>query len=152
MPLQGPADAAAAESIQDHRQVDKLVRELDVRDIGHPQLIEARQHHLGSEIRVDGQRMARIRRADKAPLAQAQQVIRSHQPQHQFMVRHDTTTCQLVRNAAIAITGPFERDALDLIAKPHVYVFGLRATDETVIGPPGHRYQIAHACNRESAR
>jgi len=44
MPLQGPPEAAAAEGIDDHGQMGKVMHEANVGNIGERQLIDACQH------------------------------------------------------------------------------------------------------------
>jgi hypothetical protein len=68
------------------------------------------------------------------------------------VIRYGAATRKLVRDAAVAIVGPFAWDDLDLIAKHHGRVFALHADDETLKGSSGRLNQIAPSSHRELAQ
>jgi hypothetical protein len=73
MCLQRPADDLAAECVQDDSQIAELLRQMQVDDIGHPELIEAVEHDTTDKIGNDAPAVLRVCRSwDKRRLAQAQ--------------------------------------------------------------------------------
>ena len=78
--IQRPTDHAARVGVQDHRQEHELVAQPDVGDIGHPQLIDAGQHHFARQVRIDLARVVGIGGDDELPLPHAQQVVFAHDP------------------------------------------------------------------------
>lgn len=60
MRIQRPADNLAAECIQDDGQVAKLLCQMQIRDIRHPELIEAVEHHTTGQIGNDAPGVARV--------------------------------------------------------------------------------------------
>ena len=54
--------------IQTIAQINELLPQADVGNIGHPDLVRARQVHVPRQIRKEPVGVARIRRKDKAPL------------------------------------------------------------------------------------
>ena len=49
--VQGPADDAAAEGIEDNGKKDELLVQPDIGDVGHPELIETGRHHAARQVR-----------------------------------------------------------------------------------------------------
>jgi len=103
---QCPADAASRKGIQQNRQIHELHLQADVGDVGHPELIDARQHHFLGYIRVDRQPVLGIGGEKKLSLSQTQQVVRPHQPQNAFVIYAPALAQQFGMHTTIAIGWP----------------------------------------------
>src|SRR5438034_10338131 len=72
-PIQRPAHNASRINIEDHRQINKLLSQTNIGDIGHPKLVDSAQLHPPRQIRIDRILMATFRRYDKLFTAKTQQ-------------------------------------------------------------------------------
>ena len=116
-PVQRPADHAAREGVEDHRQVHELVPQPNVGDVGHPELVDAGQHHLARQVRIDLAAVVGIGRHDELPLPHAQQVVLAQQPVNPFGIHRPAPPAQLGRDPRPAVAGPLQRDPLDRVAQ-----------------------------------
>src|SRR5215469_1043007 len=83
MLLQRPADNLAAECIEDDSEIAELLRQMQVGDIGDPELIKTAEHDTADQIGNDAPAVPRVRRRwHKRDVAQAQKVVFAHQAQH----------------------------------------------------------------------
>ena len=81
-----PADAFSAVEIQDHREIDVLVQQLDVCDIRYPGLVQPGYFCVLQKVWIYWKSMTGISRYRLESLLQAQKVILSHHVQHAFVV------------------------------------------------------------------
>ena len=152
MPLQGPTDDPPAERVEQHRQEGKILGEPHIGDVGDPQLIEAGRHQPARQVRNQPPFVTRIRRQrHERTLAQAQQIVPPHQPQHAFAVHHQPVAAQLRRDPPIAITPVRQRHALDRIAHRGLLLARCRRLPMAVVAGPGDPRQGTHPLDRELA-
>ena len=139
--VQRPADHAARVSVQNHRQEDELLAQPDVGDIGPPELIDAGQHHVPRQVRVDLAAVVGIGGHDELPLPHAQQIVLAHQPVDPLRVHRPAAPAQFRGDPRPPVAGPFQRDPLDRVAQIHVRIGpGLGVLVEAVeagTGSPG---------------
>ncbi len=60
LPADAPTHHTSRVDIQNHRQVDELLLQSNVGNIGDPQLIDGTQHHPPRQIRIDAPAMATV--------------------------------------------------------------------------------------------
>ena len=82
IPAEVPADAPPAEDIQYDRQVDELLEQLDVGNIGDPKLIQSGDCHVPGKIREDLQAVVGIRRHRFECPSDNEKIIFTHQSQY----------------------------------------------------------------------
>jgi hypothetical protein len=124
---------------------------VDVGDVRHPELIDARPCPVLGYIRVDWQPVLGVGGEKKLSSSQTQQVILPHQPQNAFVIYAPALAQQFGMHTTIAIGRPSERDALDLVAQIHVGCLRLRSSPETVVSGPTHSRcpaEPVHGCPR----
>jgi len=98
---------------------------MQVRDIGHPQLIEAVQHDTAGKIGNDAPVVARVRcRWHKRGLAQAQKVVSAHQAQHPPVIGLPAFTPQESADPSVAVVAMVEGQALNGVAQPCLLLAG----------------------------
>jgi hypothetical protein len=115
--IQVPPNHPARVSIQNHRQVDELLLQPDVRDIRYPQLIDAGEDHRGRPIRIDLESVRRVGRHHELPFHHAQQIVFLHQPLHPLAIDFPSAVPQFLPDPPASIAGPLQGDLLHLIAQ-----------------------------------
>ena len=80
------AHHATRESVQNHRQIYKLLAQTNVGQVRHPQLIDPAQLHARRQIGKDAQVMTRIGGQHKAPAPNGQQIVFRHDASHALVI------------------------------------------------------------------
>ena len=110
----------------------------DVSDVGHPQLVDARQLHPAGQVEIDLQLVIGIRRHDEGPRLHRQQVVLAHDPRHALVVHQHPAPSQFRRDPPIAVAPPvLDGDLLN--RRSHFHVLFHRHLLLPAIGriPPG---------------
>src|SRR5579885_339116 len=84
-------------------------------------------------------------------LAQTQEIVPPHQPQHPLVVRHQALAPELRRDPPVAITAVRQRHPLDRVAHRGLFLPGRRGPPLAVVTRPAHPRQGAHPLDRELA-
>jgi hypothetical protein len=117
--FQGPTDHPPAERVEHDRQEGKLLGKPNIGDVRDPELIDAGRH----QVRHHTPFMARVGRdRHKRTLAQTQQIVLPHQPQHAFVVHHKAVATQLRCDPPVAITAVGQHHALDRVASRGLFL------------------------------
>ena len=83
MILQCPADDQAREGIQHDGEIDEGLLQPDVGDVGDPNLVDAGGDEIANQIGQDAKAVPAVGGfGDEARLAQAQQIVLTHQAQN----------------------------------------------------------------------
>ena len=99
-----PTHDFAGEGVHHHRQINEVLRQSDVGDVGDPDMIGRGEHGLSRQIAHDLITMSAVRGARNERLvAQAQEVIEPHQPANALGVDDEPFTLQLLGDPAIAV-------------------------------------------------
>jgi len=139
-----PADRFAREGVEDDRQIDEVLRQPDIGDVGDPYLVEAGRSKPAGQIRHDGKAVAAVGGAgDERSGAQAEQVVGAHQPEHPFGVDDQSLASQLLGDAPIAVMAVGERDALDQIAQIRLLARRQAGTPTAIVAGARHVGQTA---------
>ena len=113
----GPTHGLSAPGVEHDGQVDELVAQADVGQIGHPKLVGGGHVHARRQVRADGQPVVAVGGCHEPLLPEAQQVVLSHEPQDALVVCLNALPMQFFGDAAVAVAGPLTRDPLDLFAQ-----------------------------------
>jgi hypothetical protein len=96
--------------------------------------------------------MARIgRHRHKRALAQAQQIVPPHQPQHALVVRRKPVPAQLRRDPPVPIAAVGQRRPLHRVSDRGLFLARRRCTPLAVIAGAGDPRQRAQSLDRELA-
>lgn len=110
---QGIAHDPAGKQIQDDRQIHEAAQDADVGDVGHPELVGARDQQVLREVRIDPMGMFAVRGADPAALGLSQQSLLAHDAKHLLVVVPEPATMQLLGHPTVSVAGEFFDDGLD---------------------------------------
>ena len=152
MRIQRPADNLSAECVEDDREITELLRQMQVRDIGHPELIKAVQHYPVRKIGNDAPVVARVRRRwHKRGLAQAQKVVLAHQAQHPLVIGLPAFAPQENADPSVAVVAMLEGQALNGVAQPRLLPVGRRTLPMPIITGSTDAGELAHALDSDLA-
>ena len=141
-----PAHHFARERVDHDGQIDEVLGEPDIGDVGDPELIEASGTQRAREVRPDREAVPAVARAgNEGSCAQAQQVVLVHQPQHAFGVDDEALSAERLRDAAIAVVAMGERFALDKVAQIGVLTGGGVRAEMAVVAGARHLPEGAQA-------
>jgi len=101
--IQSPPDRLTRVPVDHHRQIHKLPLQPDVGDVRDPQLVHPGQCHSCRQVEIHLVLMLRVGSENEFAVADCQQVVLSHDPQHPLVVDRHTPPAQLHRHAAIAV-------------------------------------------------
>ena len=110
---QGIAHDPAGKQIQDDRQIHKAAPDGNVGDVGHPELVGARDQQVLREVGIDPMGMLAVGGADPAALGLARQSLLAHDAKHLLVVVPEPSTMQLLGHPAIPVAGELLDDGLD---------------------------------------
>jgi hypothetical protein len=111
--VQCPPDRPPRVGVQNHGQINELSFQPNVRDIRHPELIDAGQHHVASQVRVNRAVVVGVRGRHEFPPAQAEQVVLPHDAIHPVWPDLPAPPVQFLGHARPPIAGKLQRDTLD---------------------------------------
>ena len=74
-----PANDAAAEDIEDHRQVDKLLRQVHIGNVRPPELVRTYSDDFLRQVGIDPETVPGVGRADKAFSSATMEISLAHQ-------------------------------------------------------------------------
>ena len=81
--IEREADGLAREGVDHDGEIDEAFCEPDIGDIGDPELVGAGRFDARRKVRRDRELVPAVGRGrNERPLAQAQQIVGPHQPQH----------------------------------------------------------------------
>ncbi len=167
--VQRPADYFAREGIQHQGQVDELLEEPDVGNVGHPKLVDCGQLHALGQVQVDFRLMVRLGGDGEGLGLDAEQVILAHQPQDPLMVDDHAAAVELGRDPPVTVAHPvdedlspgtpvaaamFKDDLLHGAAHFHFLFAGVTLLKKTIesgaadLGQPAHRLDTKAAVRR----
>jgi hypothetical protein len=149
---QRPADHSAAEGIEHDGQVDELLAQPNIGDVGHPKLVDAGQLEVARQVRhhpplVLGQGRHRHKRL----LPHAQEIVLAHDVQHPLVVDHQPFVTQMPGDPAVAIVAVVQRHALDGIAHDRLFLTRCRNLKLAVVAGPADASQCAHPLDAQHA-
>jgi hypothetical protein len=106
--------------IQHHRQIDELLLQTHIGDIGHPQLVDITQLQVLGQVRIHPKVVLRVRSDHKLPLPNGQQIVFSHQAPHLLGSHHQALPPQQHCDATIAIVPMRQGQPLHGAAQLHL--------------------------------
>src|SRR6266516_2478458 len=142
--IQMPSDHTPRIRIQNHRQVDELLLQPDVRDVRYPELIDTAEDQRGRPIGIDLQPVRGVGRHHEPPLRHTQQIVFLHPPLQPLAIDIPAAGLQFPRDPPASIAGPFQRDFLHLVAQVHVRRRRLLRIQKTVVARPAESGRLAH--------
>src|SRR6185437_14010167 len=151
MRIQCPADNLAAECVQDDSEITELLRQMQVRDIGHPELIEVVEHDTVGKIGNDTPVVVRVRRhRHERGLAQTQKVVLAHHAQHPPVIGLPAFTPQESADPSVPIVAMLEGQALNGVAQPSLLLAGRRKLPMPIITGSADAGELTHALDLRS--
>ena len=151
MRIQCPADNLAAECVQDDSEITELLRQMQVRDIGHPELIEVVEHDTVGKIGNDTPVVVRVRRHRQRGLAQTQKVVLAHHTQHPLVIGLPAFTPQESADPSVPIVAMLEGQALNGVAQPSLLLAGRRKLPMPIITGSADAGELTHALDCDLA-
>jgi hypothetical protein len=101
--IQGPANRLAREPIEDHREKHELRPQPDIGEICDPQLVDPAQRHARCQVHVHRLLVLGIGGQDVPAVADRQQIVFPHNPQHPFVIDHHSLAAQIRRDSPVAV-------------------------------------------------
>src|ERR1019366_3438288 len=152
MPCDRPSDHPARMCIQHYSDIDKLLLQSHIGDIGHPEFIGVSRHQPARQVRPQPPTMLRIGgRRYKPPRAQAEQIVLAHQTQHPLGIDAVPALPQLLLHSPITAE-PLGHDyLLDSIAQCCVRLPRRRGFPMPIKPCTAHPAQLAHSFHAEAA-
>jgi hypothetical protein len=147
-----PADHAPAERIEHHGQEGKFLEQPHVGDVGHPQLVEPGQLQAPGQVGHHPPRVPRVGGGGhEGAAAEAEQIVRAHQPQHALVVHGPALAPHGLRQAPIAVKPLGQGELLEGVAEAGLLVPGRRVMPVSVVAPAADSRQGAHPLDRQRA-
>src|ERR1017187_184289 len=147
-----PAHHSSRIGVHHDRQIQKCLSQPHVGDVGHPELIDARELQPGSQVRVHRVSVPRIGGEDESLFAYGQQVVGAHQPQHAFAIGHDSLVPQLLSHTAVTVATILQHDLLDEVAQRDVRLARLVLFVLAVESSPAHARDLAGVARLEALK
>src|SRR6266700_2674675 len=152
MLCQCPADHPARVRVQQHCDVDKLLSQSHVSDIGYPEFIEVARYQPTRQIRPHSPSMLRIGgRRHEPPRAQTEQIVFAHQAQHAFRIHPLPALPQFLLHPPVSVEPLFHDPLLDGIAQRRVGLAWCRRFPMPIKPRPADAAQLAHSFHAEAA-
>ena len=152
MLCRGLTDHPARVRVQQHSDVDKLLPQSHIGDIGYPEFIEVARHQAARHVRPHSPTVPRIGgRGHKPPGAQAEQIVFAHQAQNALGIDAMPALPQLLLHSSIPIEPAGHDDLLDGIAHCRVRLPRCRRFPMPVKSRATHAAQLTHSFHAEAA-
>src|SRR3989344_8843567 len=108
-PIQCPANTFPAEQIKDNREIHKLLWEMNIGNICHPDLIEPCYCQIFDKIWIDGKTMVRLRCYWFPWLfSAAEKLLFTHKTKDSLMIYSLSSMMQLFRHSSVSIKGKLQ--------------------------------------------
>ena len=143
---EGKAHDFSRERVDDDGEIDEVLGQPDVGDVGDPELIEAGRTAAAREVRPDGEAVPAVAGArNKGPAPEAEQIVRPHQSEHALGVDDQALPPQFLGDAPIAVMAFGEGFALDQIAQVRILARRRMRAEMAVIAGARNAAQPAQA-------
>jgi len=112
-PGQGIADSLPRIHVQDDREIHKTDKDMNVGDIGNPDLIYGGYFDVSDQVRIDPEPVIAVRCFHPFLPGTALQSLLPHDPGHLLVVDSPSFLVELQRNPSVSVTGKLQADITD---------------------------------------
>jgi hypothetical protein len=113
VPGQGVTDSLSRIDVQNDRQVHKAYQDVDVGDIGYPDLIYAGYFDISDQVRIDPEPVIAVRRSHPFLPGTTLQSLLSHDPGYFLVVDSPSFPLELQGDSPIPVSGKLQADIAD---------------------------------------
>src|ERR1035437_7290184 len=144
MPLNIPSNYASRVSVHHNGQVNKLLVEMNVSDVGNPELIDAGRSNFTCQVDAYIPWVIRICcMRNKRLSSQAQQIVCPHNPQDTLVIYTPTLAAQQRSNSPIAVVPMSQSQLLQPIPQRCFLFARLGCPPPAIISNAAHRTHAA---------